>query len=140
MCLYPAVTKYRLGCSFEDSTIYPSPTQHSPSPTPNPHFTFYSQWTLKNSTVIKRQLPCLPSPPLFLFLSSFLIYLFFVQLFLFFPLPSFRCIYLLPSHIVSFFLSFFLSLFLSFYLSFWMNFKTLLPNEKQYQGRKRFRT
>ena len=36
MCLIPTVTKYRLGCSFEDSTIYPSPAQPPPQPQPQP--------------------------------------------------------------------------------------------------------
>ena len=137
MCLFPTVTKYRLGCSFEDSTIYPSPVPHPPStPTPTPtiklrtakNFTFYSQRTLKNSTLKKRQATCLPCLALFLvpsIISSFLCFSFNVSFFLASSsVPSFRCIYFPPSHI------------LSFFLSFWVNFIILLPSEKQYQGHK----
>jgi len=125
MCLIPTVTKYRLVCSFEDSTTYPSP---APSP-PNPnhqtltatHFTFYSQQTLKSYTVKKTS--CFSPFPCFV-LHFFLFHSVLPFFLASFSVPSFRCIYFLPSHIVS------------FILSFWMNFIILLPSEEQYQEHK----
>jgi len=118
MCLIPTLTKYRLGCSFEDSTIYPSPAPPTPTPTPTPtikpltatHFTFYSQRKLKNSTVKKTTYF---SPfPFFcsLFLPSFLHFFLFRSAFPFFSgffLISFFSLYLFSTFLHCFFLSFF---------------------------------